>query len=176
MKVSPLNPIQQNNSLQTPSLEQSAPATIEAPQPTQSNSEALVNAVASLQAESIDPAFTAPEVAETPNFSPASLDSLSQEVFQGLQAPEVELPTLTQPELPPEPGTPIAFNFNTTEPLEIPESQVEAPEQSTIAPEENRAPETLNASTEQPTTISDLDSDAQEMVLNLQQNTSVFGL
>jgi len=175
MKVSNMNPLQQNPSLQIPAQTPvvAEGETSQQVSPPEDSITAPVNAVASLQAESFDPAYTTQETPEVPQFAPNSLDALSQEVFQGLQSEVKESapPSLTQPDLPAEPANPVAFSF-TSEQLEVseepPEAQEEAPQLEVPSQKSEQSPATLEALNPQPTTIADLDPDAQEMVQNFQ--------
>jgi hypothetical protein len=152
MKVSNVNPIQQNSNLQVPASVESKPQQAVMPPPTQTALEAPANAISALQAESVDPAYTAPPENEVVTMSPQGLDSVGQEMFQDLQSPEQPIPVLTEPDLPAEPSTPFAFSFN-SEQLEVQSADKEdvAVQSTPVA------------------NVQDLDTDAQDMVQTLQR-------
>ena len=155
--------------------------------------EVSANAVASLQAESFDPEFTTAPEPEDPQTTPGVLDALSQEVFQGLQTPAEQVALASTPEQITAPAAPeqaadsLATPVQET-PIALPESETSAAprlEGSELPPPIPRLegselpppqPTTLEDVNPLPTTIADLDSDAQEMVVNLQQGLSNLGL
>ena len=158
MKVSQVKPIQQNTNLKVPTAAESKPEQVVLAPQTQQTLETPANAISALKAESVDPEYTAPADNEKAPTSPQGLDSVSQEVFQSLQTPEQAVPQLTEPDLPAEPSTPVAFNFN-SEQLEI---------QSTKE-------EDTTVDSPPVATVQDLDADAQDMVQNLQQGIPTLG-